>query len=463
MQELRTFRGATVGDAIAQVKKSLGAHAVIVNTRSYRNGAVMGLGGKPVVEIVASAPSQAAHPGAPTLASSRGRLRSALASVYAEVPTRRSPIAVQVPERDHSASPAPDAPPTATGPRTAVPAPMNHPRPAPRLRGVPVDPAPTDPGAVESLRDELGSIKRMVGQLLRCSSRPTGLDGSPPAVVVEAGGLPEALFAQYTRLIDAGVETNFAQTVLAAVRNELSQAQAADPAIARAAVLAELARLIPCAPILAPGPGQAARRSAPLAVALIGATGAGKTTTIAKLAAEYALRRGLRIALVTSDTYRIGAVEQLREYAQIIGVPLHVAATPPEMDRTISRIASATQPTDVILIDTAGRSPADPQRVDELRDVIDAARPDHRLLVLSASASPAAMARIAERFAALRPDRLVVSKLDEAGAMGVLTNVPRTTGLPVSHFTTGQDVPDFLEEARPERLAMITLDGEIGA
>ncbi|MCC6425374.1 MAG: flagellar biosynthesis protein FlhF [Phycisphaerales bacterium] len=443
MPALKTFRGSTLSQALAQVRQDLGKDAVIVKTRSYRAGAVMGVGGKPVVEIIASAGASTTAPRS-TEAKSRTRMRTALAGIYDDVPQRRRAVEVPVP-----AAGAADAPAMASAPGV-------H---RSRLTAFPVDPAPIDSAANESLRDEIGSIKRMVGQLLRCSSqgirqetpshdRPSG------AAILDVGGMPEPLFAQYTRLLDAGVETSLSETLIATVLEQLAAAQLSEAKHVRAAILEQLASQIPCLPIAPRTDGPK-----PLVIALIGPTGVGKTTTIAKLAAEHALRARLRVALITADRYRIGAVDQLQAYAEIIGVPMQIAGTPDEMARAVDRVRQC----DLVLIDTAGRSPKDNQRVDELRAVVDAASADHRLLVLSAAASEAAMRRVAGRFAALRPSGLVLTKLDEAAHMGSLVNLPRAAHLPISHITTGQDVPDFIEPARPDRLAGIVLDGEVAA
>ncbi|MCK6476964.1 MAG: flagellar biosynthesis protein FlhF [Phycisphaerales bacterium] len=447
---LKTFRGATVSQTLALVKGEFGPDAIIVSTRTFKAGSVLGVGGKAVVEIVASAAP--APPPAPSL-------RSALARVYEDVPVRRTPVRVEVP------TDPPEAPASATNAvAPAAPAtPPGHatPRGPRRLNPLPVDPAPADASALEALQGELGSIKTMVTQLLRCTNQASARvardrHGIAEAAIFENGSLPRPLFAHYTRLLDAGVDVNFAQTVIASARDDLDGPNhAADPeaAAVRTVVLDHLARGIPCSP-LSLHTGSAGRSTV---VALIGPTGVGKTTTIAKLAADLALRKRRKVALVTCDTYRIGAVDQLKAYAEIIGVPLHVAASVREMTAAIRRAADAQ----IVLVDTAGRSPRDGERLSHLADVLDAANPDHRALVLSASASSTSIGAACQRFTTLKPDRLILTKLDEAPALGVLVNTPRHTGIPVSHVTTGQDVPDFILDAAPDRLAAAVLDAEI--
>jgi len=193
-------------------------------------------------------------------------------------------------------------------------------------------------------------------------------------------------------------------------------------------------------------------------IALLGPTGVGKTTTIAKLAATAKLRHGLRVGLITSDTYRIAAVEQLKTYASIIGVPLQVVTTPDEL----ARAKQALSDCELILVDTAGRSQNDAKRIGELMDLVKAAQPDERHLVLSTTNSQQASARIGERFCVLRPDRLIMTKLDEAIDTGVLAAMPQMLGLPLSYVTSGQEVPDDIDAADPDKLARLVLYGPTG-
>ncbi len=146
----------------------------------------------------------------------------------------------------------------------------------------------------------------------------------------------------------------------------------------------------------------------------MGPTGVGKTTTVAKLAANFKLARGVRVGLVTVDTYRIAAVEQLRTYAEIIDLPLAVVNSPIEMQRAIDELGAV----DLIFIDTAGRSPRDEVKIRELGEFLLQARPDEVHLVLSAVADERSLRAAIERFAPVQIDRLILTKLDEADSLG---------------------------------------------
>lgn len=178
----------------------------------------------------------------------------------------------------------------------------------------------------------------------------------------------------------------------------------------------------------------------------IGPPGVGKTTTIAKIAAQARARNRKAITLVAADGYRVGAVEQLRLYAEILHAPFLVARTAADLDRAVGQ---GPRP---MLVDTAGRSPSDRG----IRDLFDAlsGRPDVRThLVFAASTPPREALRILDRYRDAAPDRIVLTKLDEAEAIGPLVSVLRASGLKVSWLGNGQRVPEDLVEATGSSLA----------
>lgn len=184
-------------------------------------------------------------------------------------------------------------------------------------------------------------------------------------------------------------------------------------------------------------------------IAIIGPTGVGKTTTLAKLAAYFSLELGKSVAMVTADTFRIGAVEQLRTYARIMGIPLEIALSPEDITEGIAKHIDK----DVVLIDTVGRSQRSSEHIEELRGFINAARPTQTHLVVSASAAPQIQNEIVNSFAPLSPTHLIVTKLDESPNRGCLINLPFRTGLGISCMTAGQNVPQDIEFATPNGLA----------
>jgi flagellar biosynthesis protein FlhF len=479
--KLKTYRAASMAEALTAVKKDLGKDAVILHTRSVKVGGVLGFGKKTVIEITAAdepvptarrgaaartkvetVSSAAPVPQRPILAA------TAAASAYRRAAEMGAPQAKQPPsptrvELKPTHVPAPIAGPAPVvqparaaeeptlmavrGRRLAEAEAAREPKPVASPRVSPF--VPVDSGNGGALYRELADIKLLVNQVLHSS--PASSAG------VAAGAMPEALFQHYLRLLESSVSREIADAVIGAVRDELTPGEMHDESIVRTTVLRHIAGLIP---VCDTGSIPSVRPGEPLVIALVGPTGVGKTTTIAKLAAAYKLRHGKSVALITSDTYRIAAVDQLRTYAGIIGLPLKVVMTPEEMAAAVVSLRGY----DVVLIDTAGRSQFNADRIAELRQFVDAAGPTEVHLVLSSAASEPVLMRTAESFAALRPDRVILTKLDEAVNFGVIVNVTRRLGTALSFITTGQEVPDDIERGQPDRLARMVLDNAmIGA
>lgn len=187
-------------------------------------------------------------------------------------------------------------------------------------------------------------------------------------------------------------------------------------------------------------------------VALVGPTGVGKTTTVAKLAAGFRLEEKRRVGLLTIDTYRIAAVEQLKAYAEIMDLPMEVVEQPQDMQSAMNKLGDV----DLVLIDTAGRSPRSDARIEQLVDLLHAAQPDETHLVLSASSSAIVAQSVLDGFALARPTATILTKLDEspliAGVISAITASDGFPGLPVSYLTNGQQVPDDIATADTEQI-----------
>ncbi len=193
---------------------------------------------------------------------------------------------------------------------------------------------------------------------------------------------------------------------------------------------------------------------------LVGPTGVGKTTTIAKLAARAALIDDRRVALITLDNYRVGGIDQIRTFADLIGVPLQVAETP-------AALADLIDPAnDLTLIDTAGKSPRDRASIEELADHIAGRAAGHIAglaievhLVIPAGASAAQIDELVQRYSPLAPSRLLFTKLDEYEHAPELALAPARTRLPITWITTGQSVPEDIEEPSSARILELASGG----
>jgi flagellar biosynthesis protein FlhF len=370
----RTYRAATMKEALAQVRRDLGSSAVILGTREVRRRRLFGLGSRELVEVSASAGEAA-------------------------------PVTVSIPGAVVSSDLG-----------------VSH-----------------SSGLHARFDDDLGRLHTMVDAL----SRAGRVDHLLP-------DLPGSLVPRYAQLLETDLPELLARRLVRYVADQLEPDEIHSHEAVRRVLHEAVASCIPVAPPISAVAG--IRRI----VALVGPTGVGKTTTVAKLAATFKLARGFRPGLVTVDTYWIAAVEQLRTYAEIIGLPLAVANSPSEMNRAISELGDV----DIVLIDTAGRSPRDEVKIRELADFLAEARPDEIHLVLSAVAGERSLRSAVERFAVVHADRLIFTKLDEADGLGPMLAAIIQAGRPVSYVTTGQAVPDDIEPANSVRLARLILGDE---
>jgi len=184
-------------------------------------------------------------------------------------------------------------------------------------------------------------------------------------------------------------------------------------------------------------------------VALVGATGVGKTTTVAKLAAHYAMRHGReRVALVTTDSYRIGSQEQLRTFARILGVPMRVAADAAELTQTLEALSDCG----LVLIDTAGMSQRDMRLSEQFATLRGAGREIRSYLVLSAITQRLGLEEVTRAFGEIRVVGCILTKLDEAASLGEAISVVIRHKLPISYLGIGQRVPEDLLPARAHNL-----------
>jgi flagellar biosynthesis protein FlhF len=394
--DVTTFRAATMHEALAMVRRALGPDAAILHTREVAVSRWFGLlPARPEIEVTASAS----------------------VNVPSRLPARARP---------EPAAPCPADLPPCRPHRTADRAPATLPEQSQAA-------ALADP-----VQGQLQDLQAMVKELCRRSQSGPGRD------------LPEELFHLFTELLDCDVSEDLARELTSRVRAEVRGADLGDTMLLKARIARMLEAEIAVAGPIAVTPGR--RRVA----ALVGPTGVGKTTTIAKLAANFRLKEKRRVGLITVDTYRIAAVEQLRTYADIIDLPMQVVSTPKEMREAVRRMDDL----DLVLMDTAGRSPKDEVKIQELRAFLTEAEADEVHLVLSAVAGDRTLQQTAERFAAVGTTALTLTKLDEATSLGHLLPLLRQSRLPLSYLTNGQNVPDDIETADARRIAALALGTE---
>ena len=421
---VRVFEAKDMTTGLKMVKEALGPEALILSTRTVRTGR-LGVLGKPMLEITAAIDTRWPEAG-DRLAGDR----------------RTRPAAV---EGDEEREPRQDG----RWPRPPVQEPVARP---PRRQPAHEAAREADPPpAGRDLHGELAELRAMVRGL---SSRLPAADPATllhrPYVEPEFTAAPTDPAVSY--LVGFGLSRETAQVVARFTRDTIARAGSLSGADLNGIFQAAIARLFTTAELL-PAPAGRQQR-----ISLIGPTGVGKTTTLAKIAARALSRHNLRVGLVTIDTYRVAAVEQLKVYAEIMRVPLEVVLTPEAFQRALERFADR----DLVLVDTAGRSPRNQADLDELAAFL---RPELDLenhLLLPATAREQELESTIRRFAILPVQRFVFSKIDECGQLGVLLNVHYNHDTPISCLTNGQRVPEDLLTPTPADIGGLILDERRG-
>jgi len=387
---VRSYTGRTVAEALAKVKNDLGDAALIIETRPVKTPGLFGT--KAGYEVVAArddAATSAARRATAVGTRSEAVTRSAAAVLARDHAERRASVEQEA-ERDQASGL--------------------------RERQVVAE--------RERLDRELGLIRAQLARLATGSRAPVARLGAW-AEALTAAELPEDLLAE----LDGA---------LAAAGDRL------DPTLTRDFLARWLARGLPVAPLAWDDVH---------CLMVVGPTGVGKTTTIAKLAGDLVLNRKRKVAIATIDTYRVGATDQLRAYAVLLDVPLEIAQTPAQLGAIIQGFADY----DHVLVDTAGRSPADTARVHELKGFCRAVPTSGAgrvavMLAIAATCGRAEFAAVVERFSILPLEHVAVTKLDECAAPGRLYGCLRRHQLAPAWFTTGQEVPSDIAVATADAL-----------
>lgn len=377
MIDVRTYRASSMQEALALVRRELGAEAVILHTRTLRRSLL-------------------------------GRLRRQAPGIEIT-----AGIGVKVRSRQAGAGAAQESTPVGS------------------------------PGAARSGLDEQvqGQLNRLSGMLEEVIQRSRHQ---------HVAQLPDHFLSLHAELVEADVPEELARQFTYTLHEQWPGAGASSLPQLRARLIELIAKEFHTHGPVQTIPGE--RK----VLALVGPTGVGKTTTIAKLAANFRLREGRRVGLITVDTYRVAAVEHLRAYAEIIDLPMKVVMNPRDMRWALSEL----QDVELVLIDTAGRSPREDLKIHELKMLLQEAGTDEVHLVLCAAASLRSLITTAEKFSTLGLTALLLTKLDEAASLGGLIALARATHLPSSYLTTGQSVPDDIETTDAGRLARLILGQE---
>lgn len=312
--------------------------------------------------------------------------------------------------------------------------------PAPRLKGPAQRPASSGP-AVAATFEPVAARSPARPSPVAAGASPA-VDAPLPFAAPDRPALPPHLYPCYVQLVQNEVADDLAAQLVKQAAARVPAGDSGETAL-RDSLREYIAALIP------ETSGVDLQAGAPRRVALVGPSGGGKTTTLAKLAAHFKLRQGKRVGLLSLDMTRLAAHEQLRRYAEVIGVPLHAAQTIADVRQGLHELESV----DLLLIDTPGVGLREQGRFARLATLLRAARPDETHLVLPASLAPGVQTRVAQGFTPLGLSRVVLTRLDDAIGFGVILNVTQRLNLNVSYVTTGQNVPNDIEEASGRRVA----------
>lgn len=440
---VKTFQAATMAEALRQVKAELGPDAMILSTKKEKQGGILGFFSKQVVKVTAAIDPHRPAPPPPAVVRERPeRERTAkeefensmLAPLARELRELRERVEQLSKRDDEQRQRQPDA--SLVTDENGKPA---------EVAGINLNNIP---------RQDLEEIKKL---LLNTLTRNQGADavqtvqwpdsgnGQPPQVSPAPAAQGEEVTPLAKELERQGIDHEVMDKIIATI-NTLPAEQEEQSIAGRLG--AAFGRLIKFTGMLR------LKKNAPRIIALVGPTGVGKTTTTAKLAAMYALNRGNKVALVTMDIFRVGAVEQLKTYTKIMGIPLEVASTPKELERAVERHADC----DLILVDTAGRSHKDTEKLDEMKIFLEGIQSDI-YLCLSATTKDRELEEILKRFSIFEVSKVVFTKLDECESFGCIVNLLLKANLQIAYFTTGQRVPEDIEVATSDKLAELILKG----
>lgn len=442
--QVRVFEVTDMASGLKKIKQELGPDALILSTRTIRNGK-LGLLGKSVLEITAAIDSDLPHPPkkvkgfahqgidyAPPAGNQTTGFRHIVGDSIEHYLNKKSPSAF-VSESGSTKRNSKATPPVNS---------RNH-------------------GLQSEVNELKDLVKNLAGQITQLSEKESAEQQTRHTALhiknIEfANRLANSTIHGdhiLSMLIARGINVETSRTITGFLRQSLTEQELSDSDNVLQTVVSTIQDLIEVNP---PNfeQGQAQHR-----IAFVGPTGVGKTTTLAKIAASYLSKFSNSIALITIDTYRIAAVEQLKVYGEIMQLPVDVVITPEQLELAIAKHSDK----DLILIDTAGRSPRDSFSIDELASFLSPELRIDKHLVLSAGIRENELLDIIARFDTIGISNTIFTKIDECSSLGVLLNIQIQNSNPMSYVTNGQRVPEDLLEISPKIVADLIMSQHEGS
>ncbi|MEA2062823.1 MAG: flagellar biosynthesis protein FlhF [Gemmatimonadota bacterium] len=419
--KVKKYLAPNMREALDKMRKDLGSQAVILGSRKISRGGLLDFLGKEMVELTATneesvlnrqrrSPAEPSSPAGERLSitvGDEGPVSDKLAGEFSKLV--RESLAGDSPAESESSG--------ISGTRA-------------KGRG-----KKGEAGSVSILQRELQDIKTAMGEMteqLRYQRMPA---------------LPAQLKEIYKRLVANELDEDITLELIQKLYGRFSEKEYSSAELVEKYLIDEITSMIQVAK-----PTQV-REKGPLVLAFIGPSGVGKTTTLAKLATNKKFYGSNKLALITADTYRVAATQQLGTFSEIADIPMEVVHSPRDMTRTVAKHKDKQ----VLLIDTRGGSQFDERLINELKLMLKAASPDEVHLVLSISTKPGDLLRTIKQFRIGQKARVLFTKFDETLTFGSIVSVVRESALPLSYLTFGQEVPEDVELANAAKIAKLVV------
>lgn len=427
------IRCRTLSEIAQKINQIFGPSAVVVATQEVKESGIWGLLGRKVYEVTVSVPeNDVSEIRKKTLPEKKYLAQTSSGTEPQDNNKKLEEYEKIIRDTQQRLKPSPTQENTENLPSRKIVSSGNE--------ASPIVPFPTEKKSeTTASKEELSRTLREIKELLQLIS----LESVP-------GTIPQEITPIYRELVNLGMSKRITAELFHAVIKNIDPNFLKDPRIFKERLILELRKRIPTTG------GVSILSGTTRWVVFCGPTGVGKTTTLAKISAYYAIHEKVRVALASTDTYRIAATEQLKVYSQIIGLPLRIIEDKKSAWTALNELSEF----DIVLMDTAGNSPFNTTQIKELKEIISVIRPYETILVLSAHTPLEDLRYAVAGFSSLNPTALCFTKLDETRRYGAMVSLILELGLPVSYITYGQNVPDDFSVATSAGITQLLLEGK---